>query len=126
MHIQVQKIKIQKTEIGALPIIISIKGDCKIFSSKNFSKLLKMIFMEAAASASELFKIKTSIKNTNLNMLYGLLLEQTFYLKVSIIRDEEYEFIKFNLHDVVKKYIMFSYKNRLSKKSSEENCSHNK
>ena len=30
------KIKIQKAEIGALPIIISIKGDSEFFSSKNF------------------------------------------------------------------------------------------
>ena len=119
------KIKIQKAEIGALPIIISIKGDSEIFSSKNFSSIIENdLYGSGYFNILDSSKIKTSIKNTNTQYALWTLAGANFLLKASIYRDEEYEFIKFNLHDVVKKNIMFSYKIRLSKKSSERKIAH--
>ena len=60
------KIKIQKAEIGALPIIISIKGDSEIFSSKNFSSIIENdLYGSGYFNILDSSKIKTSIKNTN-------------------------------------------------------------
>ena len=48
------KIKIQKAEIGALPIIISIKGDSEIFSSKNFSSIIEIIALLTIGKCTEM------------------------------------------------------------------------
>ena len=79
------KIKIQKAEIGALPIIISIKGDSEIFSSKNFSSIIENdLYGSGYFNILDSSKIKTSIKNTNTQYALWTLAGANFLLKASI------------------------------------------
>ena len=118
-------IKIDKAEIGALPMMVHVDGLSKKYSPDIFENII-----ESDLLSSGYFNILDSknVKNTlsNLKTQYALwaLSGSNYFLKASIFTENENEFIKFTLHNVIKKEIMVSYKINLDKNSNIRKVSH--
>jgi len=118
-------IKIDKAEIGALPMMVHVDGLSKKYSPDIFENII-----ESDLLSSGYFNILDSknVKNTlsNLKTQYALwaLSGSNYFLKASIFTENENELIKFTLHNVIKKEIMVSYKINLDKNSNIRKVSH--
>ena len=118
-------IKIDKAEIGALPMMVHVDGLSKKYSPDTFENII-----ESDLLSSGYFNILDSknVKNTlsNLKTQYALwaLSGSNYFLKASIFTENENELIKFTLHNVIKKEIMVSYKINLDKNSNIRKVSH--
>jgi TolB protein len=118
-------IKIDKAEIGALPIMVHVDGLSKKYSPDIFENIIENDLL-----SSGYFNILDSknVKNTlsNLKTQYALwaLSGSNYFLKASIFTENENELIKFTLHNVIKKEIMVSYKINLDKNNNIRKVSH--
>ena len=118
-------IKIDKAEIGALPMMVHVDGLSKKYSPDIFENII-----ESDLLSSGYFNILDSknVKNTlsNLKTQYALwaLSGSNYFLKASIFTENENELIKFTLHNVIKKEIMVSYKINLDKNNNIRKVSH--
>jgi len=118
-------IKIDKAEIGALPMMVHVDGLSKKYSPDIFENIIENDLL-----SSGYFNILDSknVKNTlsNLKTQYALwaLSGSNYFLKASIFTENENELIKFTLHNVIKKEIMVSYKINLDKNNNIRKVSH--
>ena len=108
-------VKIDRAEIGTLPIIVYIDGE-----DKNISLNIKKI-IEADLYNSGYFNILSSknVKNnlSNLKTQYALwtLAGANYFVKSKIYIENSKKYIRFDLHNVIKKEILVSYKINLGK-----------
>tara|TARA_B100001109_G_scaffold62694_1_gene51348 strand:+ start:2097 stop:3374 length:1278 start_codon:yes stop_codon:yes gene_type:complete len=118
-------IKIQRAEIGTLPIMISVVGDSKSYPAKNFSEIIENdLYGSGYFNILDASTVKNSVKNKKTQYALWNLAGANYFLKSEIYSKDGSEYIKFNLHDVVKKEIMFSYKIKLTNKSNERKIAH--
>jgi len=118
-------IKIQRAEIGTLPIIINVDGNSESYSAKNFSKIIENdLYGSGYFNILDSSKVKSSVKNKKTQYALWNLAGANYVLKSEIYNQDGNNFIKFNLHNVVKKDIMFSYKIKLTSKSNERKVAH--
>ena len=118
-------IKIQRAEIGTLPIMISVVGDSKSYPAKNFSEIIENdLYGSGYFKILDASTVKNSVKNKKTQYALWNLAGANYFLKSEIYSKGGSEYIKFNLHDVVKKEIMFSYKIKLTNKSNERKIAH--
>jgi TolB protein len=118
-------IKIDNAEIGALPMMVHVEGTSKKYSSVMFEDIVENDLL-----GSGYFNIldSNSVKNSlsNLNTQYALwaLSGANYFLKANIFDESGNEFIKFTLHNVIKKEVMVSYKINLDKNNNIRKVSH--
>ena len=118
-------IKIDNAEIGALPMMVHVEGTSKKYSSVMFEDIVENDLL-----GSGYFNIldSSSVKNSlsNLNTQYALwaLSGANYFLKANIFDESGNEFIKFTLHNVIKKEVMVSYKINLDKNNNIRKVSH--
>ena len=118
-------IKIQRAEIGTLPIMISVVGSSNSYSAKIFSQIIENdLYGSGYFNILDSSTVKNSVKNKRTQYALWSLAGANYFLKSEIYKKDDNEFIKFNLHDVVKKEVMFSYKIKLTNKSNERKVAH--
>jgi len=118
-------IKIDKAEIGALPMMVHVDGSSKRYSPDVFERIIENDLL-----SSGYFNIldSTNVKSTlsSLKTQYALwaLSGSNYFLKASVFKENGNEFIKFTLHNVIKKEILVSYKINLDKNNNIRKVSH--
>ena len=118
-------IKIDRAEIGALPIMIHVDESSKNYSAKNFKDIIESdLFNSGYFNILDSSKVKNTIKNKGTQYALWNLAGANYFLKANIYKDEDKDFIKFELHNVIKKNVTISYKINLNKSSNIRKISH--
>ena len=118
-------IKIDRAEIGALPIMIHINQDSKNYPAKEFKDIIENdLYSSGYFNVLDSLKVKNTIKNKSTQYALWNLAGANYFLKADIYSKEGKDFIKFELHNVIKKNITVSYKINLNEKSNIRKISH--
>ena len=104
-------IKINRAEIGTLPIMISIENDSKRFLSKEIKNIIENdLYSSGYFNVLDSSNVKSNLKKKSTQYALWTLAGTNYFLKAKIYKENNKEFIKFDLFDVIKKDIMISYK----------------
>ena len=118
-------IKIDRAEIGALPIMIHIDQDSKNYPAKEFKDIIENdLYSSGYFNVLDSLKVKNTIKNKSTQYALWNLAGVSYFLKADIYSNAGKDFIKFELHNVIKKNITVSYKINLNEKSNIRKISH--
>ena len=118
-------IKIDRAEIGALPIMVHINQDSKNYPAKEFKDIIENdLYGSGYFNVLDSLKVKNTIKNKSTQYALWNLAGANYFLKADIYSKEDKDFIKFELHNVIKKNITVSYKINLNEKSNIRKISH--
>ena len=118
-------IKIDRAEVGALPIMISIQGESKIFSANKFRGIIENdLYGSGYFNVLDSSNVKSNLKKKKTQYALWALAGTNYFLKAKIFKEDGKEYIKFDLFDIIKKDIMLSYKIRLRSNSNIRKISH--
>ena len=118
-------IKIDRAEVGALPIMISIQGKSKIFSPNKFRGIIENdLYGSGYFNVLDSSNVKSNLKKKKTQYALWALAGTNYFLKAKIFKEDGKEYIKFDLFDIIKKDVMLSYKIRLRSNSNIRKISH--
>ena len=111
-------IKIDRAKIGALPIMISVNGSSKNYLPNKFRAIIENdLYGSGYFNVLDSANVKNNIANKNTQYALWALAGTNYFLKANILLENQKEYIKFDLHNVIKKSMLFSYKISLKKNS---------
>ena len=118
-------IKIDKAEIGALPMMIHVEGSSEKYSPDIFESIIENdLFSSGYFNILDSKNVKSSLSNIKTQYALWALSGSNYFLKAVIFTENGNEFIKFKLHNVIKKETMISYKINLDKNNNIRKVSH--
>jgi len=118
-------IKIDKAEIGALPMMVHVDGSSERYPSDIFESIVENDLISSGYfNILDSKNVKSSLSNLKTQYALWALSGSNYFLKASIFTENENELIKFTLHNVIKKEIMVSYKINLDKNNNIRKVSH--
>ena len=118
-------IKIDRAKIGALPIMISVNGSSKNYLPNKFRAIIENdLYGSGYFNVLDSANVKNNIANKNTQYALWALAGTNYFLKANILLENQKEYIKFDLHNVIKKSMLFSYKISLKKNSDIRKISH--
>jgi len=119
------KIKIDRAKIGTLPIMINIEGSSEKFSSNNFNEIIENdLYSSGFFNILDSSNVKNNVSNKKTQYALWTLAGTNYFLKGNIYKENNADYIKFNLHDVIKKNLIASYKINLTKNQNIRKVSH--
>ena len=118
-------IKIDKAEIGALPMMVHVDGLSKRYSPDIFESIIENDLISSGYfNILDSENVKSSLSNLKTQYALWAFSGSNYFLKASIFTENKNEFIKFTLHNVIKKEILASYKINLDKNNNIRKVSH--
>jgi TolB protein len=118
-------IKIDKAEIGALPMMVHVDGSSERYPSDIFESIVENDLISSGYfNILDSKNVKSSLSNLKTQYALWALSGSNYFLKASIFTENGNEFIKFTLHNVIKKETMVSYKINLDKNNNIRKVSH--
>ena len=118
-------IKIDKAEIGALPMMVHVDGSSERYPSDMFESIVENDLISSGYfNILDSKNVKSSLSNLKTQYALWALSGSNYFLKASIFTENGNEFIKFTLHNVIKKETMVSYKINLDKNNNIRKVSH--
>jgi len=112
-------IKIDKAEIGALPMMVHVDGSSERYPSDIFESIVENDLISSGYfNILDSKNVKSSLSNLKTQYALWALSGSNYFLKASIFTENGNEFIKFTLHNVIKKETMVSYKINLDKNNN--------
>ena len=118
-------IKIDKAEIGALPMMVHVDGSSKKYPPDIFESIIENDLLNSGYfNILDSENVKSSLINLKTQYALWALSGSNYFLKASIFTENKNEFIKFTLHNVIKKEILVSYKINLDKNNNIRKVSH--
>ena len=118
-------IKIDRAEIGALPIMIHINNNSNGYSSKEFQGIIENdLYSSGYFNILNSSNVKNNVISKETQYALWALAGTNFFLKADIYKDGDKDFIRFDLHNVIKKNIVVSYKISLNINSNIRKISH--
>jgi TolB protein len=118
-------IKIDKAEIGALPMMVHVEGSSERYTPDIFERIIENdLFSSGYFNILDSKNVKSSLSNIKTQYALWALSGSNYFLKASIFTENGNEFIKFKLHNVIKKETMISYKINLDKNNNIRKVSH--
>ena len=118
-------IKIDRAKVGALPIMISFNSDSKNFSSNIFQEIVvNDLYSSGFFNVLDSSNVKNNISKKSTQYALWTLAGTNYFLIGNIYQDNGIDYIRFDLHDVIKKNIIASYKINLTKNSNIRKVSH--
>ena len=118
-------IKIDSAKVGALPIMVSVDGDSKNFPANTFTNIIENdLYSSGYFNILSSSNVKNNISNSNTQYALWALAGANYFLKLNIYKDNNANFIKFDLHNIIKKDIIVSYKINLTNNSNIRKISH--
>ena len=118
-------IKIDRAEIGALPIMIFVDNTSKNYPAKKFQSIITNdLYGSGYFNVLDSSNVKNTITSKDTQYALWALAGTNYFLKADIYEDGDKNFIKFDLHNVIKKNITVSYKISLNKNSNIRKISH--
>lgn len=118
-------IKIDRAEVGTLPIMISVTGKSKIFSANKFRSIIENdLYGSGYFNVLDSSNVKSNLQKRKTQYALWALAGTNYFLKAKIFKEDGKEYIKFDLFDIIKKDIMLSYKIRLRDNSNIRKISH--
>ena len=118
-------IKIDKAEIGALPMMVHVDGSSKKYPPDIFESIIENDLLNSGYfNILDSENVKSSLINLKTQYALWALSGSNYFLKASIFTENKNEFIKFTLHNVIKKEILLSYKINLDKNNNIRKVSH--
>ena len=118
-------IKIDRAEIGALPIMINVSGDSEDYSPSEFKNIIENdLYSSGYFNVLDSSKVESNLSSKKTQYALWGLAGSSYFLKSEIYKENNNEYIKFNLHNVIKKNIIVSYKIKLRNKNNIRKISH--
>jgi len=118
-------IKIDKAEIGALPMMVHVDGSSERYPSGIFESIVENDLIGSGYfNILDSKNVKSSLSNLKTQYALWALSGSNYFLKASVFTENRNEFIKFTLHNVIKKETMVSYKINLDKNNNIRKVSH--
>ena len=118
-------IKIDRAEIGALPIMINISGNSKDYPSNKFKNIVENdLYSSGYFNVLDSAKVKSDLSSKKTQYALWNLAGASYFLKSDIYKENNNEYIKFDLHNVIKKSIIVSYKIKINNKNNIRKISH--
>ncbi len=118
-------IKINRAEIGALPIMIKFFGKTNNFQSISFQKIIQNdLYGSGYFNVLDSDNVKNNLSDMKTQFALWAMAGTNYFLKGELYTENENDFIKFNLYNVIKKNIIFSYKVNLKDSNNIRKISH--
>ena len=118
-------IKINRAEIGALPIMIKFFGKTNNFESINFQKIIQNdLYGSGYFNVLDSNNVKNNLSDMKTQFALWTLAGTNYFLKGEVYTENRNDFIKFDLYNVIKKNIIISYKINLKDNNNIRKVSH--